>query len=577
MAEQKHTTRWTPYGTNQAAGAEASREAERWQRLKQEIIDAAPSLGIDQVGFTTADPFTELKARLQHSIDQGYASGFEEPDLDKRTQPALLLDGARSIIAIAVAYPSKLEGGPKSEPGAYRGMFARTAWGLDYHQVLRDRLQRLEQFLRERVPEVRVKSMVDTGELCDRAVAERSGIGFSGKNCSIISPKWGSWIYLGEMITNLPLPPDHPLTEDCGECTRCLDACPTGAFAGPGQLNAQRCISFQTQSKEMLSHEMMVKIGNRLYGCDTCQIVCPKNRGLNWTHHAEMQPDPEQAKPLLVPLLSLSNREFKSQFGSSAAAWRGKKPIQRNAIAALGNFRDRQAVPALEGLLRTDERPDIRAAAAWALGQIGGPDAKRILEAALSREEEPKVKEAVMQARERAEAQQEPLYVQEMESPLGPLTLAATATGLFAIEFGDALSAAEGLQRRAARSYGRVALQRHPERLQEAKRQLEEYFAGTRREFDLTLDIQGTPFQRRVWQALTGIPYGETRSYKQIAEAIGNPGAVRAVGGANNRNPLSIIVPCHRVIGADGKLVGYGGGMDKKITLLRLEGNPCGQ
>ncbi|WP_019421000.1 tRNA epoxyqueuosine(34) reductase QueG [Paenibacillus sp. OSY-SE] len=546
----------------------------RWHQLKQEIIEAAPSLGIDQVGFTTADPFIELKARLQHSVDQGYASGFEEPDLEKRTRPELLLEEARSIIAIAVAYPSKLEGAPKSKHGAYRGLFARTAWGMDYHHVLRDRLQRLEAFIRERVAdtELRMKSMVDTGELSDRAVAERAGIGFSGKNCSIISPQWGSWIYLGEMITNIPFPPDHPVTEDCGDCTRCLDACPTSALVGPGQLNAQLCISFQTQSKDTLSHEMMVKMGNRLYGCDTCQIVCPKNKGMNWTHHEEMQPDPEQAKPLLVPMLELSNRQFKEQFGTSAASWRGKKPIQRNAIVALGNFRDRSAVPALRTLLVSDTRPEIRATAAWALGQIGGPEAWQTLQQAQKREEDETVQQAIQEAEQQFATHVEPLYVQEMDSPVGPLTLAATATGLFAIEFGGVLEMAEALQARAARDYGKVALQRHPERLQETCRQLEEYFAGERQTFELTLDLQGTTFQKEVWRALMDIPYGETRSYKQIAEAIGNPKAVRAVGGANNRNPISIVVPCHRVIGANGQLVGYGGGMNKKEILLQLEG-----
>lgn len=547
----------------------------RWARLKQLILEAAPTLGIDQIGFTTADPFIELKARLQESVDKGYASGFEEPDLDKRTNPRLLMPEAQSILSIAIAYPSKLPEIPKSEPGAYRGMFARTAWGMDYHHVLRERLKRLEEFIREQVPdlELNLMSMVDTGELSDRAVAERAGIGFSGKNCSIISTKLGSWIYLGEMITNIPFPPDHPVTEDCGECTRCLDACPTSAFVGPGQLNAQRCISFQTQVKDTLTDEMMVKMGNRLYGCDTCQMVCPKNKGLNWTHQPELQPDPEQAKPLLVPMLALSNRQFKSEFGMSAAAWRGKKPIQRNAIVALGNFRDRQAVPALAELLRADDRAEIRATSAWALGRIGGAAAIEALAKALPRERDEGVVQMVQDAIAQAVGEPEPLYVQEMVSPIGPLTLVGTLDGLCAIEFGSILERSEKIHEWAEKAIGPVTLQRHPERLKAAKEQLEQYFAGERREFDLKLDLRGgTPFQRSVWLALKEIPYGTTCSYKTIAEAIGNPKAVRAVGGANNRNPMSIIIPCHRVIGASGALVGYGGGLGIKEQLLRLEG-----
>lgn len=357
-----------------------------WLQLKEEMKAAAPALGIDKIGVASAAPFTELKQRLIRHRELGYESGFEEPDLDKRTTPTLLLPSAQSIVAIAIAYPSKLPNPPKSEPGARRGIMARSAWGEDYHTVLRDRLSRLEEWLRERVPELRAESMVDTGELSDRAVAERAGIGWSAKNCSIIAPELGSWIYLGEMITNLPLPPDQPVTESCGECTKCIDACPTGAIVGPGQLNAKRCISFITQTKDFVPEEYMRKIGNRLYGCDTCQTVCPVNRGKNWTHQPELQPDPELAKPLLVPLLTIGNREFKERYGRTSSAWRGKKPIQRNAVIALGTFKEKSAVPDLTQVLLTDTRPVLRGTAAWSLGQIGGSEAEEALRKALQTE-----------------------------------------------------------------------------------------------------------------------------------------------------------------------------------------------
>ncbi len=359
-----------------------------WERLKDQMIAAASELGIDKIGCTTADPFLELKERLLEHRSKGHESGFEEPDIDKRVHPELSFDAPRSIISIAVAYPSKLKDAPRSEPGAYRGILSRSAWGLDYHTVLRERLARLEQWLRHRVDGLRVESMVDTGTLVDRAVAERAGIGWSGKNCAVITPEWGSWVYLGEMITNIPFPSDQPVTEDCGDCTLCIDACPTGALVGPGQLNASRCVSFVTQTKGFVEDEFKEKIGNRLYGCDTCQIVCPKNRGKHWSHHEELQPDPEIVKPLLRPLLFLSNKEFKAKFGHSAAAWRGKKPIQRNAIIALGHFKDRQAVPDLSQLMLEDVRPEIRGTAAWALGKIGGGDALAALERALASEQD---------------------------------------------------------------------------------------------------------------------------------------------------------------------------------------------
>ncbi|MBW7474916.1 tRNA epoxyqueuosine(34) reductase QueG [Paenibacillus oenotherae] len=360
--------------------------------------EAARSLGIDKIGVASAAPFTTLKQRLLRHRELGHESGFEEADLERRTEPALLFDNPQSIIAIVIAYPSKLQGAPKSEPGSRRGILSRSAWGDDYHAVLRDRLSRLEAWLRERVPDLRAESMVDTGALSDRAVAERAGMGWSAKNCSIITPEWGSWVYLGEMITNLPLPPDEPVTETCGSCTACIDACPTGALVGPGQLNSQLCISFITQTKGLVPDEMMRKIGNRLYGCDTCQVVCPENRGKNWTHQPELQPDPEKVKPLLVPLLTMGNRAFKEVYGSGAASWRGRKPIQRNAVIALGNFKDASAVPHLAGVLGEDPRFELRATAAWSLGRIGGEAAKAALEKAAPREREEPVIEAIAAA-----------------------------------------------------------------------------------------------------------------------------------------------------------------------------------
>lgn len=348
---------------------------EDWQQLKRAIVEAAPSLGIDKIGFASADPFVELKSILIRHREAGYESGFEHPDINERVDPALIFDEPRSIMAIAIAYPSKLNDPPISEPGRYRGIISRSAWGEDYHRVLRRRLARLEAFIAERVQGARMQSMVDTGALVDRAVAERAGIGWVGKNCAVITPEWGSWIYLGEMVTNLPLPADIPVVEDCGDCTICIDSCPTGALVGPGQLNSSRCISFVTQTKGIVEDELKEKIGNRLYGCDTCQIVCPKNKGLNWTHQPDLQPDGELVKPLLVPFLTMGNKEFQQKYEHSASSWRGKKPIQRNAIIALGNFKDRTAVPLLADLLRNDPRAVIRATVAWALGKIGGEQA----------------------------------------------------------------------------------------------------------------------------------------------------------------------------------------------------------
>jgi epoxyqueuosine reductase len=343
--------------------------------LKEELITYSKEIGIDKIGFTTADPFTELKNRLIRQQELGYQSGFEEPDIDKRVTPSKLLEEPCSIISIALAYPSKMKETVKGKQGERRGIFSRSSWGMDYHHILKDKLKKLEEFIVKKVPEARLKSMVDTGELSDRAVAERAGIGWSGKNCAIITPEFGSYVYLGEMITSIPFGPDSPIEDQCGSCTKCLEACPTGALVQGGQINAQSCISFLTQTKGLIPDEFRDKIGNRVYGCDSCQTACPVNKGKNVHYHLDMVPDPEVAKPLLKPILKLSNREFKNKFGHVSGSWRGKKPIQRNAILALAHFKDETAVPELIEVLENEASPVSRGTAAWALGKIGGMDA----------------------------------------------------------------------------------------------------------------------------------------------------------------------------------------------------------
>jgi epoxyqueuosine reductase len=364
-------------------------------QLKEEVIAYSKTIGIDKIGFTTADPFTELKNRLIRQQELGYQSGFEEPDIDKRVSPALLLPEPRSIISIALAYPSKMKVRVEGKKGERRGFFSRASWGLDYHHILRDRLKRLEDFILAKIPEARLKSMVDTGELSDRAVAVRAGIGWSGKNCAVMTPEFGSYVYLGEMITTIPFAPDSPMEDRCGSCTACIEACPTGALVQGGQINAQRCIAFLTQTKAVIPEEFRDKIGNRVYGCDSCQTSCPVNKGKDFHFHEEMEADPEIAKPLLRPMLKMSNREFKNKFGPVAGSWRGKKPIQRNAIIALAHFKDESAVPDLLGVLENETSSVLKETAAWALGKIGSPEAVEALERAASKEDDLNVKSEI--------------------------------------------------------------------------------------------------------------------------------------------------------------------------------------
>ncbi|UXR55799.1 tRNA epoxyqueuosine(34) reductase QueG [Staphylococcus schleiferi] len=356
-------------------------------QLKEEIIEYAYSIGINRIGFTTADPFDELKQKLVDYHAKGYASGFEESDIALRTEPKLSLPTAKSIIAISVGYPNKLKNAPKSVRGDRRGMFARASWGQDYHAIMRKRLDKLAAFIEAKVPDAEMMSMVDTGVLSDRAVTERAGLGFVGRNSFVIHPDLGTYTYLGEMLVNIPFPPDDPIMESCGDCTICVDRCPTGALVGDDQLNSQKCISFLTQTKGYLPDEYRYKIGNRLYGCDTCQQVCPKNRGIN-IEQDDIILEPEILKPRLVPLLKMNNKTFKNTFGHLAGAWRGKKPIQRNAIIALAHFKEEDAIPDLKEVAENDPRPLIRATAFWAIGQIQGDLAKPYIMAHYENEDE---------------------------------------------------------------------------------------------------------------------------------------------------------------------------------------------
>lgn len=359
--------------------------------LKKDIIEYSKKIGIDKIGFASADVFTELKQRLMEREKLNYASGFEKGSVEERTEPKQLMDGAKSIISIALAYPSKINNPPKSKPGERRGIFCRASWGTDYHHVLRDRLEKLAAYIQTRVPQFEYKTMVDTGELSDRAVAERAGIGFSGKNTMIITKEFGSWVYLGEMITSIPFIPDKPIEDSCGDCRICLDACPTGALVQGGQLNAQRCLAFLTQTKDFLPDEFRTKIGTRVYGCDTCQAVCPYNKGIDFHLHEEFEADPEVAKPLLRPMLKMSNREFREKFGAVSGFWRGKNPLQRNAMIGLAHFKDETAVDDLIAVMMEDVRPVIRGTAAWALGKIGTKKAREAIKRALIKEKDERV------------------------------------------------------------------------------------------------------------------------------------------------------------------------------------------
>lgn len=337
--------------------------------IKKAIKQLAQDIGISKIGFTTADDFDYLEKSLRASVEEGRSSGFEHKNIEERIKPRLSLASAKTIISIAIAYPHKL---PVKPPKTQykRGKITPNSWGLDYHYVLEEKLQRLAQGIESLCQDFPLehKIMVDTGALVDTAVAQRSGIGFIGKNGLVISKEFGSYMYLGELITNLEIEPDSPVDYDCGDCHRCLDACPTSCLLGDGSMNAKRCLSFQTQDKGMMDLEFRKKIKTVIYGCDICQICCPYNKGIHNPLASEI--DPELAEPELLPFLELSNSQFKKKFGMIAGSWRGKNTLQRNAIIALANGHDKSALVKLMEIIDKNNNPIHTATAIWALGEI---------------------------------------------------------------------------------------------------------------------------------------------------------------------------------------------------------------
>lgn len=360
---------------------------------KKQIQEKAYEIGIDKIGFASAEPFYELEESIKEQHSKGHQSGFEHKILEERIYPKKIFDNPKTIISIALAYPSTIKDEPKRVRGERRGEFSRASWGRDYHFILRERLNELIDFMQREIdPLAKFKPMVDTGELIDVAVAARAGIGFIGKNGLLITKEFGSYVYLGEIITDIAFEPDELVDYDCGDCSRCITGCPTQALLGNGKINAKRCLSYQTQTKDYMPEEYRKKMGRVIYGCDICQIVCPYNQGVDNHLHWEMEPDYNKVRPELESMLSLSNKEFKNQFGDMAGSWRGKKPLQRNSIIALANYRDRTSVPTLLKLIDTDPRPMIRGTAAWAIAKImrRNPNEELItfLEMALEKETE---------------------------------------------------------------------------------------------------------------------------------------------------------------------------------------------
>ncbi|HMC64633.1 MAG TPA: tRNA epoxyqueuosine(34) reductase QueG [Gemmataceae bacterium] len=337
--------------------------------IESRVKEHASALGFDLVGIapaTCADGFD----RLREWLDQGFAGemAYMSRHAEARRHPASILPDVRSVVMVGMNY--KPVGSGQWAVGS--GRVARYAQGADYHDVLRERLNELLAWLQREVPGCRGRGVVDTAPLLERDFARRAGLGWFGKNTMLLNKRLGSYFFLGALLLDLELQPDPPHeTSHCGDCTACLDACPTQAFPVPGQLDSRRCISYLTiELRGPIPEELREPLGDWVFGCDVCQEVCPWNDKAPPRREPAFQARPDLEAVDLVELLGLSEEEFRRRFRRTALMRAKRGGLLRNAAIALGNLGDPKALPALRGVL-TDPDPVIREAAQWAIDQIG--------------------------------------------------------------------------------------------------------------------------------------------------------------------------------------------------------------
>ena len=352
---------------------------DRAARLKQR----ASELGFSPVGIASVEPFDDDLARTLTWLADGLNGSMTWMNAERARlacTPGELLEGARSLVVVGVPYSGRDPAPPDDIP---RGRLARYARAADYHDVVKARLQELAAFVRELGgPETRTRVFVDSSPLPERAAAVRAGLGFVGKNTNLLTAQVGSWLLLGALLTDLELAHNPPLERDCGRCRLCLDACPTDAFPAPYVLDANRCVSYLTiEHRGAIPMELRSGIGDRVFGCDDCQTVCPWNRADRGPGWPELTGPVEAARPALHELLALDDAAFRERYRRTPI-WRTKRRgLLRNAAVALGNVGTAADLPALAAALH-DAEPMVRSHAAWAIGQIGSAAGKALLVAA---------------------------------------------------------------------------------------------------------------------------------------------------------------------------------------------------
>ncbi|AFZ37103.1 iron-sulfur cluster binding protein [Stanieria cyanosphaera PCC 7437] len=302
----------------------------------EDIKSAAKSFGFHKVGIATINNNyqDDAVAHLQTWLALGYHADLSWMANPKRENITACMPEVRSVICVALNYYTPHQHSNHPEVAK----ISRYGWGRDYHKIMDKKLKALSNWLTAQQEGIKTRYYADTGPIQDKVWAQRAGIGWIAKNGNVITRDYGSWVFLGEILTNLELPPDRPHTQHCGTCTRCLDACPTGAITKPFVVDANRCLAYHTieNRAEQLPDAIANNLQGWVAGCDICQDVCPWNqRFAQETDIKEFQPYPENLNPKLTELAEITEPEWDSRFRASALR-RIKLPmLQRNALANL--------------------------------------------------------------------------------------------------------------------------------------------------------------------------------------------------------------------------------------------------